>query len=150
MENIYVAIIGGLKAQRAYAREHLLQFPTMRIVFEGKSLREHFKRLVRSNPHIVLILTGSQNTFAEELYPAFTKIQERIPRAKILLRTELSQEHPLIQKAIEAGVNVVDERYDFTKITEALRRVVEGEHIVWYKGRAEDLERASPFEREIR
>ncbi len=150
MENIHVALIGGLKAQRAYAREHLLQFPTMRIVFEGKNLGEHFKRLVRSNPHIVLILIGSPNTFAEDLDPTFSKIHEGIPGAKILLRTELSREHPFIQKAVETGVNVVDERYDFTRITEALRRIVEGEHVVWYKGRTGDLERASPFERETR
>ncbi len=138
--NIRVAIISGLKQQRDYTAAILGQVEGLEVVYKGNSVTTHFRQLRRTNPDIILLTTGAPDAFHTDLNPRFPNVRNRLPRTKIMLRTELDRSHPFIQEAVRSGASVIDERIDFAKIAEAIPRVHSGEQLVLYAAKGHDLE----------
>ncbi len=134
MRSIRVAIISGSKAQRNFTAENLMRghYGEFNIVYRGSSLSTHFKQIEGSRSDLILLTTGSPNTFSYEIDPRFRKVKESLPETRILLRTELEQKDPFVMTATKSGVSVIDERADLPQIIDAIRRTVAGEQVICY------------------
>lgn len=137
---IRIALIGGGKENRSYARKRFAQMQGFEIVFEGNSPQTHFKSLRNARPDIILVTTGYPDTLQDELDPRFEKVIRRLPSAKIFVRTELTERHPFVQEAIRAGISIIGEGHDFDEIAKGMRRIAVGEQVVNFAPRSYDLE----------
>ena len=121
--------------------EKLSLFGQFETVYQGGSLSTNFKQLVKARPDVVIIVTGTPNTFYDEINPRrFQKLAEWLPNTKVLLRTELERDHPFIKDAIACGASVLDERCDWPIIARGIERIMQGERLVLYESRKQDLE----------
>lgn len=138
---IRIALIGGGKENRSYARKRFAQMPGFEVVFESNSPQTHFKSLRNARPDIILVTTGYPDTLHDELDPKFEKVKSRLPAAKIFVRTELTEQHPFVQEAIRAGISIIGEGHDFDEIAKGMWRITHGgEQVVNFAPRSYDLE----------
>jgi hypothetical protein len=142
---IQLALISGSTEQRKLMEEKLSQFGTFETVYRGKSLSTNFKQLVKTKPDVVIITTGSPDTFYAEINPErFQKLTGLLPNTKILLRTELDENHPFIKDSVAHGANIMDERCDWNTIAKEIGRIAQGERLVHYESKRQDLETHLP------
>jgi uncharacterized protein Usg len=141
---IKLAIFSGLAEQRQEIQEQLAPFGDFNIVFSGKNLRSASAYWRKARPDIFLIQTGTPDNFHYDLRPDFPSVRNALPSAKITLRTELSQNHEFIQRAIKNGVSIIDERTEWRNVAGVLIQVSTGEQVVRYEQRKFDLESSPP------
>lgn len=99
--------------------------------------------MVQTEPDVIVVETGSPNMFSTDLNieSLTTKISRFLPRAKIVLLTELSAQDPFVQAAIKKGVSVIGEGIDYPTVVQRIYQMVCTENpFVLYPARDQRLE----------
>lgn len=135
-----IALISGSKGQRELMEKTFPLFGGLGIVYKGQSLGTNFGELVRSRPDVVVVVTGSPNTFHYEIDPTFRKLHQRLPQTKIVVRTELNPLHEFVRQCSEGGTSIVGDQLDWHDVVDAVRRTAGGEQVIHFGSRLSGLE----------
>lgn len=142
---IRVALICASRTQAEITKRNLSVFGEFNFVHTGKDFKTNFKKMVEKDPQVIIVDTASNNDYYREFDPRFLKIGRFLPRTRILIRTELPEQHPFVQEAYENGASIVDERLAYQKIAETICTLIDTkEQVVRYESQARhDIEHSA-------
>lgn len=149
-----VAILMQAKGRRKMLERDFAKLEGITVVACQKDMKTGIKAVFRQRPDILLLYTDGPGFFPDELQVSLPRMLERLKKeklfkTKVLLRTQYPEDHELIRSAFEAGVNIIDDKYDAPVIAEAMRRIQNGEHIRLYmRGHGSETFRSGRPERE--
>jgi hypothetical protein len=136
---IRLALISSLSARRTVLKNGISQFGKFETVYEGEDFSRDTKKLVSSQPDIVIVAPSEEEY--KKLNPRrFELLIQKLPAVKALLITQLGRDHPFVRSAVDYGANVLDDRHDYHEIANGIERITKGEHLELYKSRRLDLE----------
>lgn len=151
MNPIRTALISGAPGEREYLRAQFINYPGIRVVYEGQNLSTHFKKLKAAAPGVIVVTEGTVNNFINELTPALQRTRAKLPGTNIIVRTLLDPQHPFVEQSYDAGISIVGTNVDIQRLVDGINRVSQGERVELFMPRTYDLEtNQSPRHRETR
>ena len=132
--DIRLAVISELPGQRKIITDKLSLLGKFKIVYQGESLSTDFNHLVRALPDIIILSAVSPLTFRKEVgKKRCQEVADSLPDTKILLRTNLPQDHTYIKETISYGVNIINDHCDWSAVASGIEMIMDGKKLIHYE-----------------
>lgn len=118
-----IAIICQNRSIAQNMARHLSSHMAFDLVHTGQNLSRGFRKLVKRKPHVILVDTTAPNCY-RDFDPKFQEVKNALPGIRIVIRTELDEEHHFVREAYNNGASIIDDRLEYLKIAQTLQDVL--------------------------
>jgi DNA-binding NarL/FixJ family response regulator len=138
---IRLAVISELAGQRRIIAEKLSLLGEFQTVYQGESLSTNFDHLRKASPDVIIVSAVNPGTFQRDVNESSCrKIANLLPDTKLLLLTDLQQDHTYVKEAIRCGLNIIHDHSDWSAVANGIEMIMDGKHLIRYESDAREIE----------